>query len=534
MNAPTTHNLVQGSPEWHAHRAGSFNASDAAAMLGLSPYKTRERLLAEKASGITPEVDDETQARFDRGHELEAQARPLAEQIIGEELYPVTMSRVVGGLKLSASIDGLTLGGEIAWEHKTLNNKLTMDLDAGMVPDHIAAQCEQIMLVSGADRLLVHATHAEEGHYRTLWIESSPVLRQRLIDGWQRFAIDLAKYQPSAAQPEPVASPISQLPALVVELEGRVVSTNLARFMGAADALVCAIKTNLESDQDFADAEATVKFCKQAEDRLDLVKKQALAQTADIEEIFRVMDNLKDKLRSTRSQLDKQIKARKEQLRAELVAEFHRQLIAHVDALNAGNGAHWQSYPAPALLGDAIKGLKSLSSCRNALEAKCSELRTELSRVANRLARNRESLRYPVCDWYSLFPDFAEVGTKNDEDFDALAELRIRKHRESIVETQLKASEQAEAEQAAAAAVAQAAAAQPAPKPEAARVEIPKEPVEPENLGVLLFDLTEIHAFLKERDFGAEHSRVRSILVEFCKFVAKRHAHQTPTNQEAA
>ena len=218
MNAPTTHNLVQGSPEWHAHRASHFNASDAAAMLGLSPYKTRDQLLAEKASGITPEVDAETQARFDRGHELEAQARPLAEQIIGEELYPVTMSRVVGGLKLSASIDGLTLGGEIAWEHKTLNNKLTMDLDAGMVPDHIAAQCEQIMLVSGADRLLVHATHAEEGHYRTLWIESSPHLRQRLIDGWKQFAADLAAYQPSDAQPEPVASPISQLPALVVEL----------------------------------------------------------------------------------------------------------------------------------------------------------------------------------------------------------------------------------------------------------------------------------------------------------------------------
>lgn len=534
MNAPTTHNLVQGSPEWHAHRAGSFNASDAAAMLGLSPYKTREQLLAEKASGITPEVDAETQARFDRGHAFEAQARPWAEALIGEELYPVTMSRQVSGLNLSSSMDGLTLAGDVAWEHKTLSARVGRLLADGEVPNDYRPQLEQILLVSGAERVLFMASSGNREDMQCVWYESIPVLRQQLIVGWQRFAIDLAKYQPSAAQPEPVASPISQLPALVVELEGRVVSTNLARFMGAADALVCAIKTNLESDQDFADAEATVKFCKQAEDRLDLVKKQALSQTADIEEIFRVMDGLKEKLRSTRLQLDKQIKARKEQVRAELVAEFHRQLVAHVDALNAGNGAHWQHYPAPALLGDAIKGLKSIASCRNALEAKCSELRTELSRAADRLARNSESLCHPVCDWYSLFPDFAEVGTKNDEDFDALAELRIRKHRESIVEAQLKASEQAEAEQAAAAAVAQAAAAQPAPKPEAARVEIPEEPVEPESLGVLLFDLTEIQAFLKERDFGKEHSHIRSVLVEFCKFVAKRRADAHQRQQEAA
>ena len=39
--------LVQGSPEWLAHRARSFNASDAPAMMGCSPDKTRNQLLHE-------------------------------------------------------------------------------------------------------------------------------------------------------------------------------------------------------------------------------------------------------------------------------------------------------------------------------------------------------------------------------------------------------------------------------------------------------------------------------------------------------
>lgn len=90
--------LQQGSLEWQAHRAKHFNASDAAAMLGLSKYKTRGELLREKATGIVPEVDDATQARFDRGHEIEALARPIAEEIIGSELYPLVYSADVDGL----------------------------------------------------------------------------------------------------------------------------------------------------------------------------------------------------------------------------------------------------------------------------------------------------------------------------------------------------------------------------------------------------------------------------------------------------
>ena len=185
-------------------------------------------------------------------------------------------------------------------------------------------------------------------------------------------------------------------------------------------------------------------------------------------------------------------------------------------------------------MGDAIKGLKSIASCRNALEAKCSELRTELSVTAGRLASNRATLRLEDRDWYSLFPDFAEVGGKDSEDFSALAELRIRKHREAEREAQARANAQAEAEQAAAAAVIQATAAQPAAEPVPAPVEVIQAPPASESPGPDIADLAEITAFLKERDFGAEHSRVRSILVEFCKFVAKRHAHQTPTHQEAA
>src|ERR1700684_958175 len=101
-----THDLQQNTPAWHQFRATHFGASDAAAMLGLSKYKTRSQLLHEKHTRIVPDVDAATQARFDKGHETEALARPIIEARIGEALSPVTLSDG----NLSCSCDGLSFG----------------------------------------------------------------------------------------------------------------------------------------------------------------------------------------------------------------------------------------------------------------------------------------------------------------------------------------------------------------------------------------------------------------------------------------
>ena len=114
------HDLIQGSPQWLAYRATMRNASDAPAMMGCSAYKTRAELLREMHTGVAAEVDIGTQMRFDNGHRAEALARPLAEEFIGSELYPVTGS--LGNL--SASFDGITLAEDECFEHKALNDAL--------------------------------------------------------------------------------------------------------------------------------------------------------------------------------------------------------------------------------------------------------------------------------------------------------------------------------------------------------------------------------------------------------------------------
>lgn len=45
-------NLIQGTPEWHAHRAKYRNASDAPVMMACSPNEHRRELVARLATGV--------------------------------------------------------------------------------------------------------------------------------------------------------------------------------------------------------------------------------------------------------------------------------------------------------------------------------------------------------------------------------------------------------------------------------------------------------------------------------------------------
>ncbi len=113
-----THNVQQGSAEWLQLRATAFTASEAPAMIGCSPYMTRTELLKLKHTGLAADVNTATQRLFDNGHATEAAFRPFAEDIIGDDLYPVTGSIEMDGMLLLASFDGLTMDYSIGFEHK--------------------------------------------------------------------------------------------------------------------------------------------------------------------------------------------------------------------------------------------------------------------------------------------------------------------------------------------------------------------------------------------------------------------------------
>ena len=414
-----THECQQGSPEWHTLRAKHYTASEASAMLGVSKYQTRADLLKRKATGLVEEVDAATQRRFDDGHAAEAAARPIVEGIIGDDLYPVTMSADVNGLPLLASMDGLTMLGDTGWETKLLNQDLRADVEAGTLHEHYTVQMEQQLMVSGADRIYFTTSDGTPEGTFGMWYESNPALRERIVAGWQQFAEDVAAYTPEPENVKPAGVAPEALPALRIEVTGMVTASNLTAFREHALAVFGGIKTDLQTDADFADAEKTVKWCKEVEDRLDAAKQHALSQTASIESLFRTIDAIKEEARQKRLTLDKLVKAEKENRKSEIVAQARKAYGDHWSALCRRVGGEWIPAVGVSYFADAIKGLKSLDSMRDKVSTALANAKIEANAIADRIDANRKTV-----EDMSLMPDFAQVCTKAPDDFTALYAMR--------------------------------------------------------------------------------------------------------------
>lgn len=402
-----TVNLQQGTPEWKQWRSSRFTASDAPVMLGISPYRTRESLLREKALGEAPEHSESTLALFAEGHRAEGLARAMVERIIDDELYPTVAEDDDG--QLAASLDGMTLDGDTLFEHKLLNDDLRRCRDEGApIPEHYRAQMEQQLMVTGAREVLFVASRWDDAGIQTeeplhAHYESDPSMYRRILDGWAQFARDLRDWQPDTAAPAPEGSAPEMLPALHVEVRGQVIASNLTAFRERALAVIGNINTNPSTDEEFADAEKTVKWCKEVETSISGAKQNALGQTGDIDALFRALDEVSEFARKTRLTLEKAVKAKKDEIRADRIRAA---TVAYADFVaQAMQDAGFQITVPRTDFAAVIHGLKTLASIDEKLGAALAREKSAFAARIDDAAAKLEWMRTETqaSQWPSLF-----------------------------------------------------------------------------------------------------------------------------------
>lgn len=437
-------NAPQGSAAWLAARLKHFCASEAAAALGLSKYTTRDELLRQKATGLTEEVSPAKQRIFDAGHEAEALARPIAEGIAGTEFFPVVATREVDGLPLLASFDGIDVLDDLIWENKMLNQSLVQQVQAGDLEPHYWLQLEHQLLVSGATRALFTTSDGTPGGTHPLWYESKPERRAQLIAGWKQFAADLAAWVPPEAKPAPVVGKTpDNLPALLIQVTGAVTASNLPEYKAHALEVFKGINRTLTTDQDFATAESTVKWCADVESRLAAAKEHALSQTATIDELFRTIDDISAEARRTRLELDKLVKARKEEIRGEIVAGGITALREHIAQLNAAMPADYMPQ-VPADFAGAIKGKRTVDSLRGAVNDELARAKIEASNIATRIHANVKAIEASGL----VMHDDASLVLKAPDDLAAIIATRkaAEQQRQEAERERIRAAEAARAD----------------------------------------------------------------------------------------
>lgn len=422
-----TLSLQQGSSEWHAARANYFTASEAPAMMGESKYKSRSQLLKEKATGTTEEVTEAQQFLFNKGHAAEAAIRPHIEHELEDELFPATA--VSDCDTYLASFDGITMDDSLIWEHKLYNAGLADKVRAGELEPHYYWQLEHQLLVSGAEKAIFTTSDGTPDACYSVEYVSVPERRAALVAGWQQFAQDLANYQPEVEQAEAVGHAPETLPALRIEVTGMVTASNLQQFRDHAVTVFRGINTKLKTDQHFADAEKTVKWCKEVEQRLSAAKDHALSQTQSIDELFRAIDDISEQARGKRLELEKLVKARKTQIRDEIRMAAAEAMTRHVDQINQSLGGEVRLPPIPTDFAGAMKNKRTISSLRDAVDTELARAKIEANQVADKIRLNLETLRSETAGFETLFADAQQLAQKENDDLRAVITARISEHK---------------------------------------------------------------------------------------------------------
>jgi predicted phage-related endonuclease len=413
-------NLVQGTKEWLDVRMSHFTASEAPMVMGVSKFFSRTQLLDHKKGWIT-EIDTFTQKRFDEGHRSEEMARPLAEQFADEDFVAVV--GVLEDTKYLASFDGYSMLGDVLFEHKGLNKVLAENVLNSVLAPEYYFQLEHQLLVSGADKVLFVCSDGTEEKFYSMWYESLPERRAELIAGWEQFAIDLENHQPQAKTEKAKADVVRDLPAISYKMDGLSLNSNLDVFKSAANDLVEKSNQVIETDQDFANAEARQKVFTKAEKDIAELCDRVLGEVADIDAFTKDLKYIGAQIREARLAENKQITKRKEDIRLEILTEAKDQLTKAINEAETRIKCRLPNLTCDVM--QAMKGKKTIDSLKDAAATEVANGKIEVTTYVNTALSNMATIRELAPDHKHLFNDWPSIAFKANDDFTALVKTRL-------------------------------------------------------------------------------------------------------------
>lgn len=413
--------LVQGTQAWLDARLQLRTASEAPAMMGESKYISRDQLLDHK-KGWTSIVNEFVLKLYAEGHEAEEKARPIAERILGEELSPICGQQEDS--LLMASFDGITMFGDVLFEHKLWNKTLAENVMNNVLEPNYYWQLEQQLMVSGAQKVLFMVSDGTEQNMAYMFYEPVEGRKEALLAGWKQFNEDLENHEIKAKTVPVKAEVIQDLPAVSYKMNGLAIISNLDEYKAKALELVEQSKKKLETDQDFANAESMVKIFKSAEDKLGLMSQQVLGEVESIDTFVKDLGFIGENIRQARLALDKQVKTRKEEIKTEMVVKARNELATIV---NEASRQYAVNFNISADFANAIKGKRNIESMQSAINDELAKAKIALSEQKDVVQANLNTVN-ENSEYRFLFNDWSQIAFKAPEDFATLVKLRISEH----------------------------------------------------------------------------------------------------------
>jgi len=218
---------------------------------------------------------------------------------------------------------------------------------------------------------------------------------------------------------------------LLISIKGEITASNFDEWQTSLIQYIDSTNTELATDEDFANADGTVKTFKAIEKRLDTVKQSALDQSHDIICLFKAIDSIKSHVRETRLVLNRQLTKRKKEIRLELIDSAIKRVKKFINSqegvfplLNHKDILQELDFEL------AIKSKSSLTIAQFALDRLVQAKIKEVGQRLDLVTLNERKLSNVCNDYHFLFYDKKALLLKATDDLDILISNRVLDYKE--------------------------------------------------------------------------------------------------------
>ncbi len=202
---------------------------------------------------------------------------------------------------------------------------------------------------------------------------------------------------------------MSDVKELVIQISGKVMESNFDEYKKELIESIQKINKKLETDDDFIEAQDSVKNLKLFESGLIETKSDVLNQASEIQKLFDSIDEMTAEARTARLSLDKQIKSRKAQIKIDIVSKATDEIDNYYDEVAEKSRPFFLILPfvfdATSEFERSIKGLKTVKSMQDRIDDVMTGLKTIIDKTRDHYELNMKIIDRVSPENKSLFQD---------------------------------------------------------------------------------------------------------------------------------
>ncbi len=215
------------------------------------------------------------------------------------------------------------------------------------------------------------------------------------------------------------------MPQLQINLTGTINSTNFDEWKSDLIAKIQSVNRNLVTDNDFDEATKYVKSFKAAEKALKDAKQSAINQAQEIQQLFSI-DEITEEARQARLSLERQIKARKKEIKEDYIQSGIDQIKAVIEELPIDLAiCDVSRYLDRSRYESAVFGKAGIKGLESGINQVTSVIREEITEKVRQINNNKVKLDSLTEGHKVLFQDYNQLLCWASEKLDVEIDKRI-------------------------------------------------------------------------------------------------------------